>query len=127
MKKNEKGFGRAQLACALVLGFGASALAQPSASTKKAPPASDSVATYEIGVFGGGQFWKLRHEGNPLPNKLVDGSTFGARFTQDYWEHFGFEETWSMFGVNNARSPLTPGTSRTSYSFGARNGEVVVG
>src|SRR5579871_761932 len=83
---------------------------------------------YSIGLFAGVQGWALLQEKNPqTPDKLVPGWGAGIRADQDFKQHFGVEEAWTIYGVNNVRFHLVPGTPVTTVGFGARNGQVFIG
>ncbi|MCU1261163.1 MAG: hypothetical protein JWO80_4048 [Bryobacterales bacterium] len=116
------GFYSPLLAAAIFFGASAPGYAQTSGS-----PDNAVSPRYELGVFGGAQFWALQHKGDNAPNKLVGGGVFGQRFDIDFTPHFGMEESWSIFAVNNLRTTTTPGTPVTSVAFGARNGQVYLG
>ena len=84
---------------------------------------------FELGVFGGGQWWSLNHQNDIAPNKLVNGAAFGARFDADFTNHFGMEIAWTAWGENNLRFTNTAGSPvgiQTS-SYGGRNGQVFAG
>ncbi len=124
MKTIHTRYGRSTplMAAALLLGGCLGANAQMSAS-------SDNAVSprFELGIFGGGQFWALQHKGDPAPNKLVNGVAFGQRFGIDFTRHLGVEESWTVWGINNLRMLPTPGTPVNSVAFGARNGQVYLG
>lgn len=118
------------LATALLLNLSGSAFAQT--STKMGTSSSEdfiNAPRFELGVFGGGQWWKLNHDDDPAPNKLVNGAAFGARFDADLTNHFGMEIAWTAWGENNLQFSLTPGSpvGIRTVAFGGRNGQVYAG
>ena len=50
------------------------------AQTKSAPTSDDSAPRYEIGVFGGVQYWGVNTGGKFVTNKVVQGGISGFRF-----------------------------------------------
>jgi opacity protein-like surface antigen len=92
----------------------------------KADKDFDSSPQFDVGAFGGGQFWKLRQGNDPLPDKLVRGGVFGQRATWDFARYFGLEEAWSIRGTNNIQYIPAHPLPGQSVSFGARNTQLSV-
>ncbi len=122
------------LASALVLSLSGNAAAQNTAKSSGGMFMSDSAdfinaPRFELGVFGGGQFWKLSQKNSIAPNKLEEGAAFGARFDVDLTKHFGLEVAWTFWAENNAVFTLAPGapTFINTIGFGSRNGQVYAG
>ena len=98
------------------------------AQTKSASTSSDDGAPrYEIGIFGGVQFWGVNNGGKFVENKMVQGGIGGARFTYDFAKHWGLEATWDIYAVNNLRLQTTQPYPVQTIAFGARNTQVQAG
>ena len=98
------------------------------AQTKSASSSSDDGAPrYEIGLFGGVQFWGVNNGGKFITNKLVGGGLGGVRFTYDLAKHFGLEATWDIYAVNNLRLTTAQPYPVQTIAFGARNSQVQAG
>jgi hypothetical protein len=97
------------------------------AQMKSASSTDESAPRYEIGIFGGGQFWGINNGGKFVTNKLVQGGIFGTRFTYDFAKHWGLEATWDIYAVNNLRLQTTQPYPVQTIAFGARNTEVQAG
>ena len=127
------GFTTPLLASAILFSLAGQVLAQ-SGSTKSGGMMSYSedfinAPRFEVGVFGGGQWWKLNHDTSIAPNKLVNGAAYGARFDVDLTKYFGMEVAWTFWGENNLNFTLAPGSpvGIQTVSFGGRNGQVFAG
>jgi outer membrane protein W len=95
------------------------------AQTKSASTSDDAGAPrYEIGVFGGVQFWGVNNGGKFITNKMVPGGTDGVRFTYDFARHWGLEATWDIYSVNNLRLQVSQPYPVQTIAFGARNTQV---
>jgi outer membrane protein W len=95
------------------------------AQTKSAAHSDDEGAPrYEIGVFGGVQFWGVNNGGKFITNKMIAGGTDGVRFTYDFARHWGLEATWDIYSVNNLRLLTTQPYPVQTIAFGARNTQV---
>src|SRR5271165_5820122 len=94
------------------------------AQTKSPSSTDDGAPRYEIGVFGGVQFWGVNNGGKFITNKMVAGGTEGIRFTYDFARHWGLEATWDIYSVNNLRLQATQPYPVQSIAFGARNTQV---
>jgi hypothetical protein len=96
------------------------------AQTKSATVATgdDAAPKYEIGIFGGSQWWGVNSSGKNNADQLRSGGIGGVRFTYDLAKHWGLEATWDIYAVNNLRlfTPLTNVVS--TVNFGARNTQV---
>jgi hypothetical protein len=97
------------------------------AQTKSASTTDESAPRYEIGIFGGAQFWGINNGGKFVENKLVQGGIGGVRFTYDIAKHWGLEATWDIYAVNNLRLITTQPYPVQTISFGARNTQVQAG
>jgi Outer membrane protein beta-barrel domain len=97
-------------------------------AAKTASSDTDEYAPrYEIGAFGGVQYWSVNTSGKSLANKLIPGGVAGMRFTYDFARHWGLEATYSFYAVNNLRLYTAQPYPVTSISFGARNAQVMAG
>jgi hypothetical protein len=98
------------------------------APAKNAVTDSDEAAPrYEIGLFGGAQWWGVNTGGKSLTNNLVRGGAAGTRFTYDFAKHFGLEASYTFIAVNNLRLYTAQTYPVTSIAFGARNAQVMAG
>ena len=132
-KKQRSALALPLLASALLLNLSGSAYAQSSAKSRGSMMSSSedfiNAPRFEVGVFGGGQWWKLNHDDDIAPNKLVNGAAYGARFDVDLTKRFGMELAWTFWGENNLNFTLAPGSpvGIQTVSFGGRNGQVYLG
>ena len=94
------------------------------AQTKSAPTSDDSAPRYEIGVFGGVQYWGVNTGGKFVTNKVVQGGISGFRFTYDFARHWGLEATWDIYATNNLRLQVTQPYPVQTIAYGARNTQV---
>jgi len=109
--------------CVLLAGTLAIALSSPVAAQSST---DDNWNKYSVGIFGGGQFWRLTGPNN-TNGKLTAGVAAGVRADQDFSQHFGIEESWTAYGRNNLRlMPLQPYPDQV-VGLGAHNGQVYVG
>jgi hypothetical protein len=93
-------------------------------SSSSASTSDEGAPRYEIGIFGGVQFWGVNNGGKFVTNKLVNGGIGGARFTYDFARHWGLEATWDIYAVNNLRLQTTQPYPVQTIAFGARNTQV---
>ncbi len=121
------------LASAILFGLSSGAMAQKASTTSGGMMGYSedfiNAPRFEVGVFGGGQWWKLNHDNDIAPNKLVNGAAYGARFDVDMTKYFGMELAWTFWGENNLNFTLAPGSpvGIQTVSFGGRNGQVYLG
>ena len=107
----------------LLAGSLAIALSSPLAAQSST---DDNWNKYSVGIFGGGQFWRLTGPNN-TNGKLAAGGAIGFRANQDFSQHFGFEESWIFYARNNLRlMPLQPYPDQV-VGLGAHNGHVYIG
>lgn len=95
--------------------------------TKSSSNDEDWQTPFEIGVSGGGSFFRLRQHNDPTPNRLVNGGVFGVIATENLARYFGFEEQVNALSTANLRLELTPGTPINSIAFGSRLVQMGVG
>ncbi|HXF27307.1 MAG TPA: outer membrane beta-barrel protein [Bryobacteraceae bacterium] len=79
--------------------------------------AQDLPDGFEISPFGGVSIFRSVKDG--LGDNHVTGGAFGARVTENIWNHFGLEESYT-YSVNNVEF-LTPAVAGApNYGFGSR-------
>jgi outer membrane protein W len=98
-----------------------------SAASAQNSSASDPSPRYEIGAFGGAQFWSVWRNNKPATDSLVNGGVGGVRFTWDFARYFGLEAAWSIYAVNNLRLGTTQPYPVSTIAYGARNASVAAG
>jgi hypothetical protein len=82
---------------------------------------------FEVGAFGGGQFWKLnRPKDYPLDRRLGPGGLFGGRLGYDFNPRWGLE-TSLQYGSSEAGFELRPNAGAPRLDFSARNLQWMVG
>lgn len=82
---------------------------------------------FEVGGFGGGQFWKsTKTDDYPLPKKLATGPVLGGRIGYDFSPRWGVDSTFA-WGWNDASVQLRPGAGVGRVEFGARNFQWMAG
>ena len=82
-------------------------------------------STVDAGIFGGGQFFQLYQGQHSRPINYDEGGVFGVVLTQDPWQHFGIEESFS-FGRSNLRATVLSDPRVTDYGMAGRNYNLAV-
>ena len=91
--------------------------AQSSAAKSKSSSDGDLPDTVELGVFGGGSFFKQVDHG--LGTKLANGGVVGVRVTENFWKYFGLEQSYS-YSTNNLRFVTSPIAGWPAPGYGNR-------
>ena len=128
------GFPTPLLASAILLSLASGALAQSGSTKSGGMMMSNSedfinAPRFEVGVFGGIQFWRLNQDHTNNPNYLEEGPALGVRFDADLAKHFGMEVAWTAWAENNLQLGVSAGSpvGIQSVGLGGRNGQVYLG
>jgi hypothetical protein len=77
-------------------------------------------STVDIGVFGGGDFFQLYQNNNSRQINYAASGVVGFRFTEDFAEHFGFEENFD-YARNNLRADVFQDPQVNVFGIAGRN------
>jgi outer membrane protein OmpA-like peptidoglycan-associated protein len=90
------------MAVAVVPGLSQTGTPAPRTGTPaKSEPIPGEYAKYEIGLFGGYQWFQMWNgDDDGRVAKLENGPLFGVRATQDLWNYLGLEESFGV-GMND--------------------------
>jgi hypothetical protein len=92
--------------------------------TKTVDNSDEAAPRFEIGGFGGVQYWSVNSGGKANGDSLKSGGMGGVRFTYDLAKHWGLEATYDIYAVNNLRLYTVQPYPVTTVNFGARNAGV---
>jgi flagellar motor protein MotB len=104
----------ALLAAGLIVALSPSAPAQ---STKSNNGGDEKPDLFEIGLFGGGSFFRNVSQG--LGTKLNNGGAAGFRVTENFWRYVGLEQAFT-YSANNLTFNNPVMTGEPNYGFGVR-------
>ncbi|MBI3208916.1 MAG: outer membrane beta-barrel protein [Candidatus Solibacter usitatus] len=84
-------------------------------------PAFGQYASFEVNPFGGYQWYKNRTGSYQVENDFI----YGVRFGQDFSQHWGFEESFTM-AKSDLRLQVANPAAPPSLAFPSRNYQVAI-